>query len=65
MLQVGDSVLQLNLVDVHVCTFVIHLLLEAHEIVIHYPEGLVEGGDGVGQLSVLGLQLVDVLRLIL
>jgi hypothetical protein len=32
---------------------------------IHDTEGLVEGGDGVGQLSVLGLQLVDVLRLIL
>jgi hypothetical protein len=65
MLQVGDSMLQLDLIDVNICTFVIHLLLEAHEIMINDPEGLVEGGDGVGQLSVLGLQLVDMLRLIL
>jgi hypothetical protein len=65
VLQIGDSVLQLNLINIDVSTFVIHLLLEAHEILIHYSEGLVERGNSIGQLSVLGLQLVDVLRLIL
>ena len=65
MLQVGDSVLQLDLVAINVRTFVIHLLLEAHEILIYYPERLVERGNSIGQLSVLSLQLVDVLLLIL
>ena len=65
VLQIGDSVLQLNLIDIDVCAFVIHLLLEAHKILIHYSKGLVERGNSIGQLSVLGLQLIDVHRLIL
>ena len=64
MLQVADPVLELDLLHIQMRTFIIHLFLEIHEILVHNSEGFIKNRDRIGKLSVLRLELINMLLLI-